>query len=180
MEEEINLKDFENSFEELTDILNDLILPFALNESTHIFHGDDENRKSFEKSFQDFKIAYKQTVKYCKAFITCKKPISSRKSNQDSFIYGLDANIEVTVNNFKTMLSEEDLEKSKDAKEVEKNFFAYLLLVRAMNTAILQYNKRFPKYKLETLKNVPEPKYLESLEDFEIFFKNWLKDTQDI
>lgn len=56
----MNLKDFESTFEKLSDSLNELMIPFGLfsvNESTYICKG--EEREDFEKSFENFRISYK-------------------------------------------------------------------------------------------------------------------------
>ena len=170
-EADINLEDFASVFEKLTDSLNELIIPlslFSVNESAYICEG--EERKDFEKNLRKFKTHYKQTLMFCKAFIDCKKPITTKDSKKKTFIYKFDANIKVTVDNFNDIVSTEDSEKFDDVKCVKDKYFAYLVLTIAINTVFVQYNKKFPDYKLETLENIPEPKFLDSIEDFKKFF----------
>lgn len=178
-EADVNLEDFASVFEKLTDNLNELIIPlslFSVNESAYICEG--EERKDFEENLRKFKIHYKQTLMFCKAFIDCSKPITTKDSKKKTFIYKLDANIKVTVDNFNDIVSTEDSEKFDDVKCVKDKYFTYLTLTRAINTAIIQYNKKFPDYKLETLENIPEPKFLDSIEDFKKFFIKWLQDNE--
>ena len=60
-------------------------------------------------------------------------------------------------------------------ERVKNAYFAYLQLARAINTSIAQYNKRFPDYTLETLENVPEPNFLNSVDSLQNFFAETLK-----
>ena len=60
-------------------------------------------------------------------------------------------------------------------ERVKNAYFAYLQLARAINTSIAQYNKRFPDYTLETLENVPEPSFLNSVDSLQNFFAETLK-----
>lgn len=165
----MNLKDFESTFEKLSDSLNELMIPFGLfsiNESTYICEG--EEREDFEKSFDNFRISYKQALMFCKTLITCSKPVTNA-TNKETFIYTLDANIKVTVENFENMVSTKDAKKFKDIERVKNAYFAYLQLARAINTSIAQYNKRFPDYILETLENVPEASFLNSVDSLQNF-----------
>lgn len=178
-EADVNLENFASVFEKLTDSLNELIIPlslFSVNELAYICEG--EERKDFEKNLRKFKTYYKQTLMFCKAFIDCKKPITNKDSKKKTFIYKLDENIKMVVDNFNDIVSTEDSEKFEDVKCVKDKYFAYLILARAINTAFNQYNKKFPDYKLETLENIPEPKFLDSIEDFKKFFIKWLRDSK--
>lgn len=170
-----SLKELKNTFLKLTDALNDILVPFSLlslQESEYICEG--EERDWFEDSFSKYIEYYKQVLRLCKTFLTCRKPVKESTKNK-SFIRTLDTSISIVIDNFENIVSEKDPEKFKEIKRAKQAYYAFLQLVRALNTCILQYNKMFPEFKLETLKNIPEPKVFKEVKDLSRFFKDTIK-----
>lgn len=84
-----------------------------------------------------------------------QKPIDERDGK---FSCHIDESIKDVVDFYEsTMINENE---SKQVNRVKKSYFAFLMLSRALNNAIINYNKDFPNYKVTELKNIPEPKSL--------------------
>lgn len=154
-EEKSTAKSFEkivNLFEDISDTLQCLMIPFTLNSQT------EDVLQEVVTDYKAFIRQYGQLLRYMKTFHSASqnKPIGD---NNGAFAMRLDNCIKDVVDFYnQTMLNEKD---TKQIERVQKAYYAYLMLSRILNTCIKMYNSEYPNYKIVELKKIPEPKYLD-------------------
>ena len=167
-----------NSLIRLDNSFNSLLWQFLLVPS----YDDEEDKEEIDDLYQTFfdnlklsaelmiQFFNKNTIDYKdNGFIELlEKKFKDSKEAYDAVILKSTQNI--------------DAEYQKRIKLLNDSYFAYVYLLRTLNSMIDTYNKQHPNATIKMIDNVPEPNSLESFSDknIEEFIKNFIISMKEL
>lgn len=165
------LSEIKDSFEELDDLLNFMFVPFSL-QTINESRLTEADESSILDDYKSYKSEFKNIINLVAKFVMINKPIEDK---------GFTKNINRRIRN--TMEFYDDISiNSIDDKLIEKvnnAYFAYMTIVRALNTAIRDYNIKFSNYSISEL-DIDEPKYIEYNVDLKVYLEELIKNINKI
>ena len=64
-------------------------------------------------------------------------------------------------------------------QKVHNAYYMYMMIVRALNTAIMDYNYEFPSYMIPEL-DIPEPRYIDYNVELSSYLREMLLNVNEI